>query len=244
LFKDERFKPDMLKIYPCLVTSGSKLHQSWLAGEYEPYTTEEAVDLIVEIKKSLPKWVRTMRIQRDIPSQLIESGVKKSNLGELVYQRMEDEGVQCNCIRCREVGIKARNNIYPEPENIKILRETYDANGGQEIFISTEDPENNVLLGFLRLRIPSVDSFRPEINKKTALIRELHIYGPMLPVGKRREDLWQHSGYGEDLLLKAQEIAKNEFDRDKILITSGIGAREYYRKFGYEREGPYMSKKI
>ena len=71
IFSDERFKPDMLKIYPCLVIEGSKLYELWQNGDFKPYTTEEAVNLIVEIKKFLPKWVRTMRIQRDIPSPLI-----------------------------------------------------------------------------------------------------------------------------------------------------------------------------
>ncbi len=104
IFSDERFKPDMLKIYPCLVTKGSKLYKLWQEGTYKPYSTGEAVDLIVEIKKLLPKWVRTMRIQRDIPSPLIEAGVKKSNLGELVYQTLEEKNIKCQCIRCREVG--------------------------------------------------------------------------------------------------------------------------------------------
>ena len=94
IFKDSSFKPDMLKLYPCLITKGSELYGLWAKGEYNPYTDEEAVDLIVEIKKILPKWVRTMRIQRDIPSPLIEAGVKKSNLGELVYNRLNEEGIQ------------------------------------------------------------------------------------------------------------------------------------------------------
>ncbi len=118
LFDDENFRPDMIKIYPCLVTKGSKLYELWQKGEYEPYDTEKAMDLIVDVKKILPKWVRTMRIQRDIPSQLIEAGVKKSNLGELVYNRLEQEGVNCKCIRCREVGHKASIGITPDFNNV------------------------------------------------------------------------------------------------------------------------------
>lgn len=106
LFSDDNFKPDMLKIYPCLVTKGSELYDLWKSGEYEPYTDEEAVELITNVKKILPKWVRTMRIQRDIPSTLIEAGVKKSNLGELVYNNLEKEHINCQCIRCREIGHK------------------------------------------------------------------------------------------------------------------------------------------
>jgi elongator complex protein 3 len=49
-------------------------------------------------------------------------------------------------------------------------------------------------------------------------------------------------GYGEDLLAEAEKIALENYDKNKLLIISGVGARNYYRKFGYEREGPYMSK--
>ena len=244
IFSDERFKPDMLKIYPCLVTKGSELYELWKKGEYEPYSTEEAVDLIVQVKKILPKWVRTMRIQRDIPSQLIEAGVKKSNLGELVYQQLKDEGVQCKCIRCREVGHQAAQGTYTHAENIQLLKETYRASKGEETFISMEDTKSDVLLGFLRLRIPSEKAHRPEIDHNTALVRELHVYGPMIPLGEKEDELWQHKGYGEKLLKEAERISWEEYDKKEILITSGIGVRNYYRKFGYERKGPYMAKKL
>ena len=244
LFTDEHFKPDMLKIYPCLVTKGSKLHDLWERGEYQPYTTEEAVDLIVQVKKILPKWVRTMRIQRDIPSQLIEAGVQKSNLGELVYNRLKEEGVQCQCIRCREVGHQAAHGINTNQDDVQLLKEIYPASEGEEHFLSMEDVKSDVLLGFLRLRMPSFQAHRPEINHDTALVRELHVYGPMIPLGEREDDLWQHRGYGEELLKEAERISREEYDKREILITSGIGARNYYRKFGYERKGPYMAKKL
>lgn len=242
VFSDERYVPDMLKIYPCLVTRGSQLYQMWEKGDYNPYSTEEAVDIIVKIKKMLPKWVRTMRIQRDIPAQLIEAGVKKSNLGELVYRKLEEEGAQCKCIRCREVGHQASRGIYPEQDRIKLMREEYDAVGGREIFLSAEDPKNDVLMGFLRLRMPSIAAHRPEIDIHTSLVRELHVYGPMIPLGEREDQAGQHRGYGEELLKEAEKIAQEEYQMKKITITSGIGVREYYRKFGYRKEGPYMSK--
>jgi elongator complex protein 3 len=244
LFTDSSFKPDMLKIYPCLITKGSEMHAMWERGEYEPYTTEEAVDLIVEIKKMLPKWVRTMRIQRDIPSPLIEAGVQKSNLGELVYNRLEEEGVQCQCIRCREVGHQASRGIKADLDQIKLMEETYSSVGGEEIFLSQEDPVSDVLAGFLRLRIPSNKAHRTEIDDKTALVRELHVYGSLVPIGEKKSVVGQHVGYGEELLARAEEIALEKYNREKMIIISGIGTRNYYRKFGYEREGPYMSKKL
>ena len=244
LFSEESFCPDMLKIYPCLVTEGSEFYDMWKKGEYEPYTSEQAVDLIVEVKKILPKWVRTMRIQRDIPATLIDAGVKKSNLGELVYNRLEEEDVQCQCIRCREVGHKRAHGIEPDYNNIELLRTEYDVTGGKEIFLSVEDPTNDILIGFTRLRIPSKNIFRPEITESSALIRELHVYGQMQEIGQNKEDLWQHKGYGAELLKEAEKIASNEFNKDKLSVISGIGVRDYYRKLGYSRDGPYMSKKI
>jgi elongator complex protein 3 len=257
VFNDPDFKPDMLKIYPCLVTKGSELYNLWKENKYEPYTTEEAVDLIVKIKKILPKWVRTMRIQRDIPANLIEAGVKKSNLGELVYKKLEEENFQCQCIRCREIGHKQNNtNIYKNSsqlldkkdnnltiDDFRIFSEKYLASDGEEIFLSYEDKYEEFLAGFLRLRIPSHNPHRKEVTDKTAIVRELHIYGSLLPLGEKNENIGQHTGYGYNLLSKAEEIAIDK-GNDKLLIISGIGARNYYRKFGYEREGPYMAKQL
>lgn len=244
LFNEPLFSPDMLKIYPCLVTEGSEFYDMWKKGEYEPYTTQQAVDLIVEVKKILPKWVRTMRIQRDIPATLIDAGVKKSNLGELVYNRLEEEDIQCQCIRCREVGHKKAHGIEPDYNNIELLRTDYDVVGGHEIFLSIEDVENDILIGFTRLRIPSNRVFRKEITSSSSLIRELHVYGQMQKIGKNDDNLWQHKGYGAQLLEEAEKIAKDEYNKNKMLIISGIGVRDYYRKFGYYKDGPYMSKFI
>ena len=242
LFSDENFKPDMLKIYPCLVTKGSELYDMWQEGTYSPYTDEEAVDLIVEIKKILPKWVRTMRIQRDIPSTLIEAGVQKSNLGELVYNKLDEQNINCQCIRCREIGHKKTNENYTL-DDFKLFSESYTACGGEETFISIEDKNEESIAGFLRFRLPSENIFRPEITEKTALIRELHVYGNMIQIGNKNPSIGQHTGFGERLLKEAENLAINN-NKDEIAIISGIGSRNYYRKFGYERKGPYMAKKL
>ena len=242
LFSDENFKPDMLKIYPCLVTKGSEIYDMWQEGIYRPYNDEEAVDLIVEIKKILPKWVRTMRIQRDIPSTLIEAGVQKSNLGELVYNKLYENHINCQCIRCREIGHKKTNENYAL-EDFRLFKESYTACGGEETFISIEDKNEESIAGFLRFRIPSQNTFRPEITDKTALIRELHVYGNMIQIGDKNPSIGQHTGFGEKLLMEAENLAIDN-DKDEIAIISGIGTRNYYRKFGYERKGPYMAKKL
>lgn len=242
IFTNENFKPDMLKIYPCLVTDGSELHKLWKEGKYRPYSDEEAVDLIVQIKKILPKWVRTMRIQRDIPSTLIEDGVKKSNLGELVYNRLEEEKINCQCIRCREIGHKKTKEEY-SIDDYKLFEEDYIATEGREHFLSIEDKNEETLAGFLRLRMPSEKAHREEIDDKTAIVRELHVYGNMIKIGQKGNNIGQHTGFGEKLLKRAEEISIDQ-NKEELLIISGIGARNYYRKFGYGRKGPYMAKKL
>ncbi len=242
LFNDDNFKPDMLKIYPCLVTKGSELYDLWENGEYEPYSDEEAVELITKVKAILPKWVRTMRIQRDIPSTLIETGVLKSNLGEIVYNNLEKHDINCKCIRCREIGHKKTSQEYTL-DDFELFSENYTACEGQEYFLSIEDFNEESLAGFLRLRLPSKNHFRPEISDATALVRELHVYGNMIKIGDKNPKIGQHTGFGERLLKEAENIALDN-GRDEIAIISGIGTRNYYRKFGYEKVGPYMKKKL
>jgi len=248
IFSNPDFRPDLVKIYPCLVIEGTKLYKLWKEGKFKPIREEEAVEIITYAKSIMPKWVRTSRIQRDIPANVIVDGVKKSNLGELVYKNLERLGIRCRCIRCREVGhVIYKRGIYPDPENIKLCREDYSASGGHEIFLSFEDVKKDILIGYLRLRIP-YKPFRPEIDDKTALVRQLHVCGQEQGLFrgsyKEEEMLWQHRGYGRALLREAERIAREEFQMRKILVTSGIGVREYYRKLGYRRMGPYMGKEL
>lgn len=243
IFENPDFRPDMLKIYPTLVVEGTKLYDMWKRGEYRALTDEEAVELIAKMYRHIPKWVRVLRIQRDIPAQLIVAGPRKANLRELVERRVIEMGMRINEIRFREVGrqITYRNTL---PKRIEIVKEVYEASKGFEVFLSAEDPENNVLVGLLRLRIPSPYAHRPEVDSKTAIVRELHIYGPQVPVGVHDDYSWQHKGWGSRLLRIAEDIARYEFSCTKILVLSGVGAREYYRRHGYERppECPYMVK--
>ncbi len=246
IFTDAAFKPDMIKIYPCLAIDGTKAYQWYKQGTYTPYTTEQAAEVIAEIKKAIPKWIRVMRVQRDIPAQLILAGVKKSNLRELAQQRLAEHGLHCQCIRCREVGHRLQvDHVKPDLAKVRILTHQYDASEGKEVFISAEDPENNVLLGYLRMRIPSSHAHRPEITEvPSAIVRELHVYGPLVPVGKRSDGAWQHRGYGKELLAEAERIAADLFGVKKLLVISALGTRKYYMRFGYQLDGPYVSKKL
>lgn len=245
IFKDPDFRPDMLKIYPTLVIEGTKLYDMWKKGEYKALSDEEAIELISEFYRYIPKWVRIMRIQRDIPAQLIVAGPKKANLREFIEKRVIEKGMKINEIRFREVG---RQEFYKgvKPVKIDIIKEVYEASKGIEVFLSAEDNTNNIVIGILRLRIPSAYAHRPEIDNKTAIVRELHVYGPQIPIGNRNENAWQHKGWGSKLLKTAEEIARYEFGCTKILVLSGVGAREYYRKHGYIKpsNSPYMIKQL
>ena len=230
-FSDDRFMPDMLKIYPTLVIKGTELYDMWKRGEYTPYTLEETVELLARVKSEIiPPWVRIQRIQRDIPAPLIEAGVKKSHLRSLVQERLREEGKRCGCIRCREIGRAEPVSRSITPESSDLIVRKYTASGGEERFISYEYDDR--IVGFLRLRLG-----------ETATIRELKVFGSLVPISEHRDGGVQHRGFGENLL----EIAENAAaDRgyEKIRVTSGIGVREYYRKNGYRLERPYMVKEI
>jgi len=245
IFSDPNFKPDMLKIYPCLVIKGTKLYEWWKHGLYAPYTTEEAVNLIAQIKKMVPEWVRIMRVQRDIPAYLIVDGVSKSNLRELVLRRLREEGYRCRCIRCREAGHRwLKDHIRPIPENIEVYVQRYEASEGEEFFISAEDRANDVLVGYLRLRFPSEKAHRPEISGRDAsLIRELRVCGELVPVGEYLEEAFQHKGWGRRLVEEAETISRGN-GMKKIVVTSALGTKEYYGRLGYRYDGVYMSKNL
>jgi elongator complex protein 3 len=240
LFRDERFCPDYLKIYPTLVMNGTALHRLWKRGEYEPLDLRDTVELIAKVKSELPEWVRLQRVQRDIPAHRIVDGVKKSNLRQLAKERLRELGQECNCIRCREVGLQGITSV----ERVERRVEMYRACKGVEVFISSVGLRGDLesLIGFARLRIPHTPH-RPEITDETALVRELHIYGSVAALGERHETKWQHRGLGAELLRAAESIAA-DFGMRKVVVNSAIGVREYYRAKRYAPEGPYMAKML
>lgn len=235
LFSDARFRPDMLKIYPCMVLKGTRLYKRWKEKKFKAMTTKQAARIIYEFKRYVPEYCRIMRVQRDIPTNATEAGVDRTNLRQYI-DAMEPG---CRCIRCREVGhVYAKKRILPE--KIEIIAKEYVVSQGREFFISAEDIKKDILVGFCRMRFPS-KTLRKEITEDSALIRELHVYGKQISLGKKGSI--QHKGYGKKLLKNAEMFAK-EFGKEKMVVISGIGVREYYRKLGYRKEGPYMVKKL
>jgi len=231
LFKNPDFRPDMLKIYPCMVIEGTKLYELWKKGKYKALTTKKAAKILIEFKKNVPEYLRIMRVQRDIPTTIAAAGVDMNNIRQYVQQIMKKRNLKCRCIRCRE--IKAGNAGKPQ-----VIIRDYEASKGREYFISAEADDK--ILGFCRLRFP-FKSLRKEIIKNSALVRELHVYGPAAGVGKK--GAVQHKGIGKTLLRTAEKICKDK-KKNKVIVISGVGVRDYYRKQGYKKQGPYMAKVI
>lgn len=242
-FENPAFRADGLKIYPTLVIRGTGLYELWKTGRYKSYPPNTLVDLIARILALVPPWTRVYRVQRDIPMPLVSSGVEHGNLRELALARMKDLGTQCRDVRTREVGIQEIHHKV-RPFEIELIRRDYVANGGWETFLSYEDPEQDILVGLLRLRKCSEASFRPELKGGCSIVRELHVYGSVVPVSARDPSKFQHQGFGMLLMEEAERIAREEHGSQKIAVISGVGTRNYYRKIGYELEGPYVVKSL
>lgn len=246
LLENDLFKPDMLKIYPTLVLKKTGLYKLYMNKKYDAYTEEDIVNILVEVKKLIPPWVRIMRIQREIETSDIIAGPKKGNIRQIAIKKLKDLGLKCNCIRCREAGLQQLENF--NQDEIILNRIDYVASEGKEVFLSMENREKNLLFGFLRLRnIPY--SHRKELhyvnNKTSAIIRELHVYGQVVDVGQKKGSLaFQHAGLGLRLMKEAEKISQDEFQVDTISVISAIGTRPYYRKLGYLQNGPYVTKQL
>ena len=232
IFNNSDYKPDMLKIYPTLVVEDTDLYKMWKAGEYVPYRDEEVAELLARIKRDIPRWVRIQRVQRDIPAPLIIDGVRKGDIRLHAQRILEERGEQCNCIRCREIGrmdINAKNDEV----NLELVREEYEASGGTEIFLSFLEIESGGIAAYARLRK----------SNGNARIRELKVLGEVVPIDNPSGGRWQHKGLGRDLVNECERITSCEWGFNEISVTSGVGARPYYRKIGYSLELPYMVKR-
>ena len=244
-FENPDFRTDGLKLYPTLVIRGTGLYELWRTGKYKNYAPERLVDLVARALALVPPWVRVYRVQRDIPMPLVTAGVEKGNLRELALARMGDLGLRCRDVRTREVGIQDIHSKV-KPEEVELVRREYTANGGGETFLAYEDPTQDILVGLLRLRRcgRTAGATSPELRGRCSMVRELHVYGSAVAVHDRERGKFQHQGYGTLLMREAERIARDEHRSKKLAVISGVGTRHYYRKLGYELEGPYMVKRL
>lgn len=241
-FENPAFRSDGLKIYPTLVIRGTGLYELWKEGKYRSYPPSVLVDFLAQILSLVPPWTRVYRVQRDIPMPLVTSGVEHGNIRELALARMADYGTKCRDVRTREVGIQEIHHKI-KPDEVELVRREYVANGGWETFLSYEDVHQDILIGLLRLRKASPDAFRPEFKGyDVSIVRELHVYGSVVPIRSKDPTKFQHQGFGTLLMEEAERIAKDEHGSNKMIVISGVGTRNYYRKLGYFLDGVYMSK--
>ena len=240
LFENPAYRPEWLKIYPCMVVPWSQLQKVYEKGDYIPYSDEELIALMLKVKPLIPEYCRITRLIRDIPATSIVGGSKVSNLRQIIHQRMENEGIVCRCIRCRQVK---GEKVFLDRVSMNVLE--FEAGGGREFFISCDDEADDKLCALLRLRFTSYSlNGQPHFIKElegAALVRELHTYGEQVRVAGDGSGAAQHVGLGKRMMLKAEDISRRAGYK-KIAVISGIGVREYYRKLGYRLEGTYMVK--
>jgi len=241
VFENQRFRPDLLKIYPTLVVEGSDLARD---PGFTPLSTDDAVPLLADVTAEVPRWVRIQRIQRDIPVQQLRGGIQKSNLRQLVEEELRHRGQACPCIRCREVGHR-RPSIPCAPEDLRFEVERYQASGGEELFLSLLDPSSDVLFGYLRLRLIE-DPWHPRLDSgRCAMIREVRVLGREVPLGGSVPGVsYQHRGLGKRLLAGAELLCREDFDLKRLWVLSGVGVKPYYRSLGFVDEGVYLRKEL
>jgi len=233
IFNNKNFKPDQVKIYPCQVLKGAALEQVYYKGEYRPYTKEETKELLIDFLKMTPEYCRVMRVMREIPPNFLVAGIINIDLRKDIEEEIRNKKIKIKEIRFREIGFAMRDKREIN-NKIKIKKTVYRASNGKEIFLQAVN-KDNILFGLLRLRLDK--------NQDYSMVRELHVYGPLVELGKFDSEKFQHKGLGKALMERAEEISKKK-KMKSVKVISGIGVRDYYKKIGYsiDKQGIYMEK--
>ena len=235
------YAPDEIKIYPCQLLANADLYAYWQRGEYTPYTQEELVALIADIKPGIPVYCRVDRVIRDIPSNNVVAGNRRTSLRMDVFAELARRGQRCSCIRCREVKGEA-----VDPSSLRLVDTVYPAAYAEEHFLQYVTPEDKIA-GYLRLSLPQdgapdVTAALPDLAG-AALIREVHVYGQSLPVGEEKPGAAQHIGLGTRLLDEATRIAR-QHGISRLAVISAVGTRLYYERRGFVRGEHYLIKPV
>jgi elongator complex protein 3 len=231
--------PDEIKIYPCQLLSNAELYDYWQRGEYHPYSTKELIDLLAEVKTTIPRYCRVNRVIRDIPSTHVVEGNKRTSLRLDVHKEMERRGTRCQCVRCREVRGQQIN-----PAALRLEELVYQADGAEEHFLSFATPDDH-LAGFLRLSLPGSQSPTTGLAdlEQAAIIREVHVYGQSLKIGSEQQGAAQHAGLGTALIEKATAIAREQ-GYSRLAVIAAVGTRRYYQSRGFRRGELYHFKAL
>lgn len=231
--------PDEIKIYPTQLLKNAPLYEIWKRGDYHPYSTEELVNLVADVKPSIPRYCRVNRVIRDIPSTHVVEGNKRTSLRQDVHAELERRGTRCDCIRCREV-----RGRQVDASALRLDDLVYHPDGAEEHFLSFVTPEDKIA-GFLRLSLPGPDS--PATGLKdldgAAIVREVHVYGQSLEVGHGQVGAAQHAGLGTRLLVEADRIARGK-GYCRMAVIAAVGTRQYYLDRGFVRGELYLTKNV
>jgi elongator complex protein 3 len=233
------YAPDEIKIYPTQLLETAELYHYWQRGEYTPYTTDELIQLVADLKLTIPRYCRVNRVIRDIPSIHVVDGNRRTSLRQDALAEIKRRGLSCQCIRCREV-----RNEKVDPATLRMDDLVYTPSRAEEHFLSFITPDDRIA-GYLRLSLPASDA--PHLDmpdlEGSALIREVHVFGQSLPVGAELSGAAQHAGLGTHLIEAAGEIARaHGFER--MAVIAAVGTRNYYQKRGFERGALYMVKHV
>jgi elongator complex protein 3 len=239
LWNDRDLRPDEIKIYPCQLLENAELYEYWERGEFRPYSTDELINLISDIKPYIPEYCRVNRVIRDIPSTNVVEGNRRTSLRQDVHDEMRRRGTRCRCIRCREVRGESVDWDWLQLESF-----SYQAGGAQEQFISFKTGADR-LAGFLRLSLPGPEAPRVGLSdlEQAAVVREVHVYGQSLEVGADQYGAAQHIGLGTQLMREAETVAR-QYGYKKLAVIAALGTRGYYRKLGYDLGETYMLKQL
>jgi elongator complex protein 3 len=231
--------PDELKIYPTQLLENAELYLNWQRGEYHPYSTQELMELLADLKATIPEYCRVNRVIRDIPSTNVVEGNKRTSLRMDVHAIMKARGQKCHCIRCREV-----KGSDVEVDTLLLKDLVYNAGSAEEHFLSFVTQQDR-LAGFLRLSLPGSGSPATGLADLdgAALVREVHVYGQSLDLGAEQSGAAQHSGLGTRLLARAEELA-GAAGYARMAVIAAVGTRGYYAGRGYQMGDTYMVKAL
>ncbi len=238
LWIEGSIQPDELKIYPCQLLQNTELYHYWQRGEYQPYSEEQLIDLLADIKPTVPRYCRINRVIRDIPSTNVVAGNRNTSLRQDVARELERRGKRCNCIRCREI-----RGSHMQKANLELHDLIYQTGVSEEHFLSY-DTEDDRLTGFLRLSLPYENNMLelPDLED-AAIIREVHVYGQSLEVGTEQAGAAQHAGLGKNLIQKAEDIARTK-GYASLAVIAAVGTREYYAMRSFDMGELYMVKPL
>jgi elongator complex protein 3 len=226
LFEDEAFRPDELKLYPCSLIETAELMGPWRRGEWRPYDDAELLDVVAASLPRVPRWCRVTRVIRDISSDDIVAGNKKTNFRQIAEREIARRGQRLVEIRHREI-----RSVEFSDDELQLVETEYSTSTTREIFLELTTLEDRIV-GFLRLSLPNSDGFVDELAGR-ALVRELHVYGGAVSFGTDAGERAQHRGLGTKLLDVAERIARDS-EFAGLAVIAAIGTRGYYRRQRFE----------